>query len=360
MNANCGGTNPDRRAAYAQRLLDATSGAFDLATAYLGIRLDLYRSLHDDGPATSAELADRTGTDERMAREWLEQQAATEVLDATRDGDTWRFALPAEHAAVLLDPDALDGMAGTVRQVVAELVMVPRLVEAFQTGQGIPYADYGPDESEGQTMSTRPVYRAEVASWFAAVPDLHARLERGAARVLDIGCGIGWSSVSIANAFPAAMVDGIDRDPASIEAARAVAEREDVSDRVSFEVADAAELAGAGYDVATMFEMLHDLPRPVESLASARAALAPDGVVLVAEEITAEEFDPPSETRERRYYGWSLLSCLPMSMAQPGSVATGTVIRPATVRRYAEEAGFAGTELLPVDSDAFRLYLLRP
>lgn len=349
----------DRRAAFEQRLMDATAAAFDIAAGYLGCQLGLYQSLADDGPATAAELATRTGTNERMVREWLEQQAATEVLDAERHGDGWRFTLPAEYAAVLLDPDAVDHMGGTLRQVVANLGILPRLLEAFRTGEGIAYAEYGADESEGQALGNRAIYRAEMADWFAAVPELHERMTTGTAKVLDIACGGGWSSIAIAQAFPAAQVVGIDRHAPAIEAARAAAEAEGVADRVSFEVVDAAELAGDGYDAATMFEMLHDLPRPVEALQAARSALKPGGVVLVAEEPVGEAFTGPADARERRYYGWSLLSCLPMSMAQPGSVATGTVIRPSTVRQYAADAGFPSTEILPVDSDAFRLYLLR-
>ena len=161
-----------------QRMDAATLGVFDIASTYLGVKLGLYRSLAEDGPATPAELAARTGTNERLVREWLEQQGATELLDATNDGGEWRFALPSGHAAVLLDPDALDGVDGTVRSLIADLAQVPRLVESFRTGEGIPYADYGPDEAEGQALGTRPVYRAEIKSWLAAVPE-----PDGAARV---------------------------------------------------------------------------------------------------------------------------------------------------------------------------------
>jgi 2-polyprenyl-3-methyl-5-hydroxy-6-metoxy-1,4-benzoquinol methylase len=337
---------------------DATSGTFDVAAAYLGLRLGLYRSLADDGPATATELAERTATNERLVREWLEQQAATEVLDAHVDAGAWGFALPAEQATVLLDPDALDGVGGTVHSLIAELAMVPRLVEAFRTGRGIPYADYGPDESQGQAMSTRPVYRTELPTWFAALPEVSARVAGG--RILDVGCGQGWSSVSMAKTFPAARVDGVDFDVASIAVAREVAEQEGVADRVNFEVKDAAELAGAGYDLVTLFENLHDLARPVQALRAARAALAPGGVVLVADEITAEAFTVPVDDAERSHYGWSLLVCLPTSMSEPDSAATGTVIRPATVRAYAEAAGFASTETVPVQGATFRLYLMRP
>ena len=348
------------REAFVQRMNTATLGAFDVASTYLGVKLGFYRALADDGPATAAELARRTGTNERLVREWLEQQGATELLEAAYDGGEWRFALPPGHGGPLLDPDALDGVAGTVMSLIGDLAQVPRLVESFRTGMGIPYADYGPDVAEGQAMGTRPVYRAEIESWFAAVPDLTRRFADGSARVLEIGCGKGWSSVSIAQSFPGVTVDGVDLDPGSIEAARQVAEAEGVADRVRFEVRDAATLSGAGYDVATMFEMLHDLARPVEALRVAREALGPEGVVLVADEPAGDAYAGPAADEERLHYGWSLLHCLPASMSEPDSAATGTVIRPDTVRRYAREAGFASVEVLPVDSAAFRLYLLRP
>jgi 2-polyprenyl-3-methyl-5-hydroxy-6-metoxy-1,4-benzoquinol methylase len=348
------------REAYLQRMNGATLGAFDIASTYLGVKLGFYRSLAEDGPATAAELAKRSGTNERLTREWLEQQGATELLAATNDDGEWRFTLPPGHAELLLDPDAVDGVAGTTLSLVADLVQLPRLVESFRSGVGIPYADYGPDEAEGQAMGTRPIYRSEIQTWFAAVPDLESRLADGGARVLDIGCGVGWSSVSIAQAYPNATVLGVDLDPGSIAAAQQVAEAEGVTDRVTFEVRDVATLSGAGYDVATMFEMLHDLARPVEVLRVAREALAPGGVVLVADEPVGEAYAGPADDEERRYHGWSLLHCLPASMTEPGSAATGTLIRPEIVRRYAREAGFAEVDELQIDDASFRIYLLRP
>lgn len=351
---------PTRREAFALRLSDSTNGAFDVAAAYLGLQAGLYRSLVDDGPATPAELAARTGTNQRLIREWLEQQATTEILEATRDGDVWRFELPEEHAAILLDPDALDGMGGTLLAQIACLALVPRLVDSFRTGRGIPFADYGADMIRGQAASTRPVFSTELGSWFAAIPEAATRLATGSARILDIGCGLGWSTVTMARAFPNARLDGVDLDEASIAVATATAAKEGLTDRVSFEVRDAVSLAGAGYDIATMFEMLHDLSHPVDVLRAARAALAPGGVVLVADEITEDEFAGPAGEGDRRHYGWSVLHCLPASMTVADSAATGTVMRPATVRAYADQAGFASVEILPVDSVAFRLYLLRP
>ncbi len=348
------------REAYLERMNDAVLGAFDIASTYLGVKLGFYRSLAEDGPATAAELAKRTGTNERLTREWLEQQGATELLLATNDDGEWRFALPPGHADLLLDPDAVDGVASTMLSLTSDLAQVPRLVESFRTGVGIPYADYGPDQAQGQAMGTRPIYRSEIKTWFSAVPELESRLTDGDVRVLDIGCGVGWSSVSIAQAYPNATVDGVDLDPGSIAAAHQVAEAEGVTDRVTFEVRDVATLSGADYDVATMFEMLHDLARPVEVLRVARDALAPGGVVMVADEPVADAYAGPADDEERRYHGWSLLHCLPASMTEPDSAATGTLIRPETVRRYAHEAGFSEVDELQIDGASFRIYLLRP
>jgi SAM-dependent methyltransferase len=354
-------TDPsDRRVRFVDRLLAATGGAFDVAAVYFGIRLGFYESLAADGPATTGELAERTGTNERMVREWLEQQTVTAMIEATRDGDDWLFSLPAEHAAVLLDPEAIDGMAGTIRGLLAELAMVPRLLDTFRTGHGIPYADYGPDEAEGQAMSSRPLYQSQMATWLAALGDVHTRLSERGGRVLDIGCGLGWSSVSIAEALPKVTILGVDLDDASIEAARPIAERAGVADRVRFEAKDAAELAGAGFDLATMFEMLHDLARPVEALRVARNAVGGDGVVLVADELVGEAFTGAPNPAEARHYGWSLLHCLPASMTVPDSAATGTVIRPGTVRSYAVRAGFTRVDVLPIDTATLHLYALRP
>ena len=347
------------RQEFLQRMNDSTLGAFDIASTYLGVKLGFYRSLADDGPATATELAKRTGTNERLTREWLEQQGATELLLATNDDGEWTFALPPEHADLLLDPDDVEGVASTTLSLTSDLAQVPRLVESFRTGVGIPYADYGPDQAAGQAMGTRPIYRNEIRKWFAAVPDLESRLANGA-RVLDIGCGVGWSSVSMAQAYPGATVLGVDLDPGSIAAAEQVAEAEGVTDRVTFQVRDVATLSGAGYDLATMFEMLHDLARPVEALRVAREALAPGGVVLVADEPVGDAYAGPADDEERRYHGWSLLHCLPASMTEPGSAATGTLIRPDTVRRYGREAGFAEVEELDIADASFRIYLLRP
>ena len=198
--------------------------------------------------------------------------------------------------------------------------------------------------------------------WLPAIPELHARLQAGPpARVADIGCGAGWSSIAIARAYPNVRVDGFDLDAPSIAMARANAAAAGIDDRVSFQARDAGDPPLAGrYDLVTAFECIHDLPRPVAVLATARRLLAEDGAMLVADERVAEAFAAPGDDIERLCYGFSVLCCLPAGMAEQPSAATGTVMRPDTLRRYAAEAGFRAVDVLPIEHDFFRFYLLTP
>jgi 2-polyprenyl-3-methyl-5-hydroxy-6-metoxy-1,4-benzoquinol methylase len=178
-------------------------------------------------------------------------------------------------------------------------------------------------------------------------------------RVADLACGQGWSTLAVARAFPAAEVWGVDSDEASITEARAAAAERGL--QVHFERTDAAHLASYGpFDVVLLLEALHDLARPVEALVSARAALAADGALLVADEAVAPSFTAPGDDVERLMYGWSISHCLPAAMAEQPSAAIGTVIRERTVRELAEEADFSEVEVLDVDGGFFRLYALRP
>jgi 2-polyprenyl-3-methyl-5-hydroxy-6-metoxy-1,4-benzoquinol methylase len=179
--------------------------------------------------------------------------------------------------------------------------------------------------------------------------------------VADLACGPGWSSIAIAQAYPLVTVDGFDLDADVIAAARRNAEQAGLSDRVTFAATDAAGLGTAGqYDLVTILEGLHDMSRPVDVLRAARGLLSPSGSVLVADELVAEEFTVPAPDLERYLYGWSVLSCLPSAMGDPGTAATGAVMRPATLGRYAREAGFSGVETLPLETETWRFYRLSP
>jgi Methyltransferase domain len=235
-----------RRDALVERLFHATLGAMDVFAVYLGDRLGLYRALAEGGPLTSAGLAAATGTHERYAREWLEQQAVAGVLDVDRVDaapHARRYGLDGAHARVLADADDPSHVAPFAHMIAGIGGVLPRVADAYRTGGGVPYEAYGRAFRHGQGHINRPAFTHELpADWLAAMPDVVDRLQDGGARVADLGCGQGWSSLAVARAFRHARIDGIDLDPASIADATRHAESAGVADRVRFLHADAAEL----------------------------------------------------------------------------------------------------------------------
>ena len=354
-----------RRNALAEQMFRSTIGALEVLHVYLGDRLGLYAAMAEHPDLSPAELSSSAGIAERYAREWLEQQAVAGVVDVVEDtgvADTRRYRLPAAAADVLCDPDSLNFLAPLATMAVSVAGTLPQVVEAFRTGGGVPYETYGVDIRDGIARVNRPMFLNQLATeWIPALPDIAGRLRRSdpPARVADLGCGSGWSAIALARGYPAARVDGIDLDRASIDDALRNARDAGVADRVDFRCRDAAdpELAGR-YDLVTLFETLHDMAHPVEVLRVARAMLAPGGVVLVADERVAETFTAPGDELERFNYGWSAPHCLAAALVEPDSAATGTVIRPDTVRRYASDAGFSTATVLPIEHDFWRFYRL--
>jgi 2-polyprenyl-3-methyl-5-hydroxy-6-metoxy-1,4-benzoquinol methylase len=346
-----------------ERLLHDAIGALELYTVYLGERLGLYRALAEGGPATSSELAERTGTAERYIREWLEHHATSgllEVDDATAGPLVRRYRLPPGHVPVLADPDDLRYQAHKGVDLVRAGRQLPQLVEAFRTGGAPPPL---PWEPEGRAEFNRALFLNLLGRrWLPAVPDLDRRLRGGPpARVADIACGTGWSAISMAQAYPKITVDGFDLDPDVIAAATGHAEGAGVADRVTFSVTDAANPNLSGrYDLVTIFEALHDMARPVEALRAARGMLAEGGSVVIADELVTDVFTAPGPDKDRYAYGWSVVSCLPSVMGDPQTAATGAVMRPATLDRFARAAGFREVEILPIETDFWRFYRLVP
>jgi 2-polyprenyl-3-methyl-5-hydroxy-6-metoxy-1,4-benzoquinol methylase len=357
-------TPEQRREALVERVFGSAIGLMELLSIYVGERLGLYRALAEGGAATAPELATATATNERYAREWLEQQAVAgilEVEDERAEPEARRFRLPEGHDEVLLERDSLYYSAPLAQQMVSITRPLPAVLEAFKTGGGVPYPEYGEDMREGIAHANRPMFVNLMGTeWLPAVSDAHERLRADPpAWVADIGCGAGWSSISIARAYPKVRVEGFDLDEDSIAEAKANAEAEGLTDRVTFQVRDAAdpELSGR-YDLAIAIECIHDMSRPVETLQAMRSMVGNDGVVLVVDERVGEDFVAPSNEIERLMYGYSILHCLPVGMAERPSAGTGTVMRPATLRRYATEAGFSRVEILPIENDLWRFYRL--
>ncbi|HEX6541848.1 MAG TPA: class I SAM-dependent methyltransferase [Ktedonobacterales bacterium] len=354
----------EQRDAFVGRIFASALGGFEVLSIYLGDRLGLYRALVEHGPATAKELASHTHTSERYIREWLEQQAAAGILvtdNATAPALDRRYQLPTAHAEVLVSETSLNYMTPLSSALYGLASQLPAVADAFQHGGGVPWADYGDIARAGQAALNRPVFDQLLGQiWLPSIPDIHKRLRTDPpARIADIACGYGWSSVAMARAYPTVRIDGFDSDEPSIIAAREIAERHGLADRLTFATRDIADPALTGrYDLVTVFEALHDMSRPVEALRNIRRLIADGGAVLIMDENVGESFTAPANEVDRFMYCVSVFLCLPTGMAEQPSAGTGTVMRPDTVRRYASEAGFRDVEILPIEHPFFRFYRL--
>ena len=347
----------------AARLFRDMAGALELLTVYLGERLGLYQALQASGPATAAELAARTGTVERYVREWLEHHAASgllEVDDTAAAPLERRYSLPPGHAPVLADIDDVRYEAFKGIEIVRAARWLPEVAASMRRGGAPPPLPWAP---EGRPEFNRAVFLNLLAKqWLPAIADVDLRLRsEPPARVADLACGTGWSSIAMAQAYPLISVDGFDLDPDAIQAARDNAAETGLADRVTFIAADASGAGVSGqYDVVTILEALHDMSRPVDALRVARGLLREPGCVIVADEAVEAGFTAPASLEEQYHYGWSVVACLPAVMGDPDTAATGAVMRPATLRGYALEAGFRDLEALPVEAGMLRFYRLTP
>ncbi|HSM70427.1 MAG TPA: class I SAM-dependent methyltransferase [Anaerolineales bacterium] len=354
-----------QRDAFIDTFLGFASGTFSLFSIYIGERLGYYHALAK-GALTSSELAAQTNTFERYTREWLEQQTVAGILevdDETLEPDKRRFSLPPGHVEPLTESDSLNYVAPITRLMAGAVRPLDSLLEAYRKGGGVPYSDYGVDLREGQAAINRPAFLHQLSQeWLPAMADVHERLKSDPpARVADIGCGYGWSSIGIAQGYPNVQVDGYDLDEPSIEKAQGIAKQHNLTDRVRFQVRDAGdpELAGQ-YDLVTAFECVHDMSNPVAALSMMRELAGEDGVVLVVDERVGDTFTAEGNDVEWMMYGWSILHCLPVGMVDHPAVGTGTVMRTDTLKNYAEEAGFSKVEILPIENFFFRFYRLTP
>lgn len=356
-------TIAEQAEAFVGRLFEAGIGMAEIMTVYIGDRLGLYSAL-TEGSATSTQLASQCSVNERYAREWLEQQAVAGILtveDASATPDERRFSLPESHALALTDLDSPFSMAPLARAFVSCASVLPKTLDAFRTGGGVPWADFGADGIQAQGDFNRPWLLSSLGSeYLPLIPDVHARLEGDPpAQVADFACGVGWASIAIARAYPKVIVTGFDLDETSIEIARKNASGKGLTKRVSFEVQDIGDSSlEGGYDLVVVIEAIHDLARPVEALKAIRKILAPDGVTIVADEKTSDIFGAPGDELERIFYCFSVLCCLPAGMSDQPSAGTGTVMRADTMRAYAAEAGFASVEILDIPHDLLRFYRL--
>ncbi|MGW7578414.1 class I SAM-dependent methyltransferase [Streptomyces sp. NPDC054765] len=316
---------------------DSGAAAAGLCTS-LGDRLGLYPAMAGAGPLTSAELAARTGLVERYVREWLAAQVAGEYVSYAPGTDT--YLLPDEHAAVLADPELPTYAAGFSTLLQALYATEDILMEAFRTGEGVGWEEHGPALFTGAAKFFRPGYAAAlVPQWLTALDGVVEKLERGA-RVADVGCGYGYSTTLMAQAFPSSHFEGFDFHRPSVEAARGIAAGQGLDDRVSFEVATAQDFPGEDFDLITFFDCLHDTGDPGGALHHAEEALADDGTCMIVEPNTSGNAQENANPVGRTLTATSVAVCLPSALAQHGPQALGNHAGEEAMRQIADEAGF--------------------
>ncbi|MDP4507213.1 class I SAM-dependent methyltransferase [Nonomuraea turcica] len=314
--------------------LAATEAA---GSVVIGRRLGLYRALAE-GPATPEEFAERTGCHQRYLTEWLRGQAAGGYI--SYEPKTGRFSLTEEQAYCLADPNG-PNLPAAFLIALGMLRAEPRITEAFRTGEGFGWHEHHEDVFVGCDAFFRPGYAAElIPHWIPAMDGVDEKLTAGG-RVADLGCGLGSSSLLLAEAYPRVTVAGSDYHADSIALARKKAAEAGLNDRVSFEVATAQTFTGTGYDLVTMFDCLHDMGDPLAAARRVREALAPDGTWLLVEPNASDKVEENFNPVGRLYYSGSTFLCVPNALSQPGGYALGAQAGEAAMRELIAEAGFS-------------------
>ena len=322
------------------QLITELGAAFNAGLVLIGDELGLYRAMAGAGPLSPAELAERTGTNERYIREWLAAQAAGGYV--TYDPATETFTLPPEQAFTLANDDSPAAFAGAFQLALSALRDAPSVGARFRTGEGLGWHEHDHGLFEGTERFFRPGYAANlVSAWIPALEGVEAKLRAGAL-VADVGCGHGASTLLMAQAFPASRFVGIDYHEASIATARERAAHAGVADRVSFVVAPAATYPGDGFDLVTMFDCLHDMGDPVAAAAHVHGTLAPDGTWMIVEPRAGDRLEENFNPVGRLFYCASTLICTPASLAQDGRAAFGAQAGQARIRDAVLAGGFTG------------------
>lgn len=318
------------------RILDDLGGAYSLGPVRIGHALGLYRALQAAGPQGAAELAATTGLSERYLHEWLCHQAASGYLDYDAGAD--RFVLPPEQAAVLADPDSPTFMIAAFDAAAAILDNQPKVQAAFATGQGVDWGDQSGCMFCAVARFFRPGYRSNlVQHWLPALDGVVAKLERGA-RVADVGCGHGYSTAIMAEAFPNSSFTGFDFHAPSIAEAGRHAACHGGPGNLRFETARAQDFAGE-YDLVTFFDCLHDMGDPAGAAAHVRRALRPDGTWLIVEPFAQDSIERNLNPVGRLYYAASTMICVPAALGQDGGAALGAQAGQKRLREVVVDGG---------------------
>ena len=308
------------------------------ATVVIGDKLGLYQALAA-GPATAAELAHRTGTHPRLVAEWLAAQAASGYV--SYDPTSGRFFLSEEQAFALANEDGPLYLPGAFQVMVAAVKDEPKVTAAFRSGTGVGWHEHDPELFAGTERFFRPGYAANLVShWIPALDGVQAKLEAGA-RVADVGCGHGASTILLAKAYPNSTFVGFDYHQPSIQQATEAAAKAGITDRCHFQVAPADTYPGAGYDLVAIFDALHDLGDPVGAAAHIHQTLAPEGTLLLVEPYASDRLEDNLTPLGRAFYAASTLLCVPHSLSEPVGLALGAQAGEQRLREVATTAGFS-------------------
>ncbi|HEY7633419.1 MAG TPA: class I SAM-dependent methyltransferase [Thermoleophilaceae bacterium] len=341
---------------FAGRVVGDVAATMTSVLCALGDKVGLFAALAKGGPATSAELAERAGADERYVREWAHGLATAGYLQLAGG----RFVLPPAQAEVLANEGGPMFLGGGYQEIAGMFQVIGRVAEAFRAGGGVPQAAYPDDAYDGMSRFTRAWFDHRlVADWLPLVPGLSERLERGASWA-DVGCGAGRAVIRLAQEFPASTFVGFDAFPAQVERARRMAQESGVAERVSFEVADAARGLPGSFDVISTFDVVHDAVDPAGLVAGIRRSLTDDGSYLLLDINCAND---PAENEgpiATLMYGFSVLYCMTTSLAHGGAGLGTCGCPPAVVQDLGTSAGFGSIRELPIEDPFNRLYELKP
>jgi SAM-dependent methyltransferase len=304
----------------------------------IGEKLGLYKAMAGAGPLSSEEVAERSGAAERYVREWLRNQAAGGYIDYDPESD--RYTLSDEHALALADEDSPFYILGVYDSVASLYADEDKLLEAFKSGKGMGWHEHDHRLFRGTERFFRPGYRAHlVAEWIPALDGVQEKLEKGA-KVADIGCGHGASTIIMAEAFPNSEFFGFDYHDASIDRAREAADEAGVGDRINFEVASAKDYPGEGYDFVAVFDCLHDMGDPVGAAKHIYDTLDRNGTWMIVEPYANDSVEDNLNPVGRVFYGASTVICTPASLAQEVGLALGAQAGEARLSEVIKEGGF--------------------
>ena len=328
----------DKLMGFVYRAVDEIGSTINAALVVMGDRLGLYRAMAGAGPLTPAELAGKTQTAERYVREWLNAQAAGGYVDY--HPDTGSYSLSPEHAIALTDESSPAFLPGFFQIALGSVVDSPRITEAARSGDGVGWGDHVHDVHEGCERFFRPSYNAHlIGEWLPALDGMVEKLERGA-RVADVGCGHGASTILMAKAYPNSTFRGFDYHDGSIATAKERATSAGVDGRATFQALAAASYSGHGYDLVTMFDCLHDMGDPAGAARHVRSTLAADGTWMIVEPRAGDRVEENLNPVGRAYYSFSTLLCTPASLSQEVGLALGAQAGEARIREVVTGAGF--------------------